>query len=329
MILFMNGIAFAPRETTVWRNTADASGCVTRICVQNHAAGSHGGPFGMGGRKKMLIVVGVLFSIIVSIAAFFHLPFSKTRTDFTVTADRLLAEAETKSGGFTEEEIAGLPSPVQKYFRHCGYIGTPKMSHIKIDYHDVDFSFGRDKPAIKIDYTQYDFVNGPDRVAYIGSTMYGIPFEGLDSFLDGSGSMKGVLAKQFTLFDQTGAVMDQSALVTYLSEILLVPSAALQDYVKWEAVDSFHAKATITCYGISAAGVFSFDEEGAMLAFTTDDRSAVSTDGSSEKIKWSVICDAYTEVNGIRRPTVFRAVWHYSDGDLVYFDGAGTITAYE
>jgi hypothetical protein len=62
-----------------------------------------------------------------------------------------------------------------------------------------------------------------------------------------------VLAKLFTLFDQTGEAMDSASLVTYLSEILFIPSAALQDNVKWEEIDGLHAKATLSCYGISVA----------------------------------------------------------------------------
>lgn len=133
---------------------------------------------------------------------------------------------------------------------------------------------------------------------------------------------------RFPLFDQKGAVMDQASLVTYLSESLLIPSTALQEYIVWEAIDDLHAKATISCYGMSVNGVFTFNEKGEMLSFLTDDRSAVATDGSSEKVKWSVVYDEYEETDGIRRPTVFRAIWHYEDGDLVYFDGEGTVTAY-
>lgn len=43
-------------------------------------------------------------------------------------------------------------------------------------------------------------------------------------------------------------------------------------------------------------------------------------------MKWSVFCDDYQETNGIKQPTLFQAVWHYDDGDLVYFNGKGTIT---
>ncbi|MCE5197063.1 MAG: hypothetical protein LLG09_08065 [Negativicutes bacterium] len=277
-------------------------------------------------KKIMLTIIGVVLCVTGILMIFFNIPYSKSKTDFDRTAKQLMTEADPQEGIFQEEDIAGLPAPVQTYFRYCGYIGTPKMSYIKIYYQDVDFLFGKNKSAIKIDYTQYNFVKEPNRIAYIDSSMYGIPFEGLDTYSDGSGSMKGVLAKLFTLFDQTGEVMDKSSLVTFLSEILFVPNSALQDYIKWEAVDDLNAKATISCYGISVSGIFTFNENGEMLSFTTDDRSAVATDGSSETMEWSVVCDDYIELNGIKKPTSFQAIWHYDDGDLIYFNGKGTIT---
>lgn len=278
-------------------------------------------------RKNMLAIIGILVCVIGIVIIFFNVPSSKTKTEFDRIVTVLITGADHKESIFREEDIAGLPAPVQRYFTYCGYIGTPKMSYIKIDYQDVEFLFDKDKP-IKIDYTQYNFANKPNRIAYIDSSMYGIPFEGLDTYLGGRGSMKGVLAKLFTLFDQTGTVMDQSSLVTFLSEILLIPSTALQDYIKWEAIDDLNTKATMSCYGISVSGIFTFNENGEMLSFETNDRSAATTDGSSETIKWSVLCNEYTDINGIKRPTVFQAVWHYDSGDLVYFDGKGTITAY-
>jgi hypothetical protein len=202
------------------------------------------------------------------------------------------------------------------------------MSYAKLVYKDVKFSLGRDKPMIKIDYTQYNFVNKPDRIAYIDSSIYTIPFEGFDSYVDGAGSMKGVLAKLFTLFHQTGGAMDKSSLVTFLSESLLVPNEALQGYIDWKAIDDLHAKASISYYGISASGIFTFNEKGEMLSFTTNDREVASTDGTSEKVKWSIVCNEYQKINGIIKPTVFQAIWNYDDGDLVYFDGKGTITEY-
>jgi len=279
-------------------------------------------------KKKMLITIGILICVIGALMIFFNINYSKTRTEFNAKVSELISQADHQKDLFQKEDISALPIPVQRYFKYCGYLGTPKMSYGKIYYQNVDFCFGKDKPTIKIDYTQYNFINGSNRIAYIDSSMYGIPFEGLDTFMDGAGSMRGVLAKLFTLFDQKGNVMDESSLVTFLSEILLFPNAAVQNYIKWETIDNLHAKATITCYGMSVSGVYTFDESGKMLSFETDDRSVVSTNGSSEKIKWSVVFNEYKEVNGIKKPTSFKAIWHYNDGDLVYFDGNGTITDY-
>lgn len=276
----------------------------------------------------MLIVIGILLSLILITTIFFLIPCSKTKTEFNQTVNNFLIKTDHQEGLFMEEDISGLPAPVQKYFRYCGYIGTPKMSYTKVVYKDVDFSFGKDKPTTKIDYTQYNFVNKPNRIAYIDSSMYLIPFEGLDSYVGGTGSMKGVIAKLFTLFHQTGEVMDKSSLVTFLSESLIISNAALQDYIVWEAIDDLHAKATITYDGISASGIFAFNEKGEMMSFTTDDREAASADGKSEKVKWSIVCSEYQEMSGIKKPTVFKAIWNYDDGDLVYFDGKGTITEY-
>jgi len=274
------------------------------------------------------MVTGILLIVFGTIAIFFRIPWSNTKTEFSEMQGTLTAKTDHVEGLFMEEDIVGLPMPVQKYFRYCGYIGTPKMSYSKVVYQDVNFALGKDKPMIKIDYTQYNYVNKPNRIAYIDSRMYGIPFEGLDSYIDGAGSMKGVIAKLYTLFHQTGKAMDKSSLVTFLSESLIVPNAALQDYIVWEAIDDLHAKATISYYGISCSGIFTFNEKGEMLTFTTDDREAASMDGTSEKVKWLIVCNEYKEINGIKRPTVFQAIWNYDDGDLVYFDGKGIITEY-
>jgi hypothetical protein len=255
--------------------------------------------------KIILIIVGILFCAAGAVMVFFRGPGSRTRTEFRTAVADLIAQAGRSEDVFTEEDIAGLPAPVQRYFRYCGYLGTTKMSYIKIDYRDVDFVFNGKKP-IKIDYTQYDFVGRPNRLAYIDSSMYGIPFEGIDTFLNGSGCMQGVIAKLFTLFRQTSDVMDQSSQVTFLSEILLFPNAALQDYIEWEAADDLHAKATMSDYGRTVGGIFTFDQNGELLSFETKDRSVVASDGTGERVEWSVVFEEYAEADGVKKTDRFQ-----------------------
>lgn len=271
------------------------------------------------GYNNMYIIIGAFVCIIGIAIVFFNMPYSKTRAEFERISWELTKGAEA-GGVFSEEDIYNFPKPVQNYFKYCGYIGTSKMAYMKAEMKDVNFSLGLGKPNIKIDYTQLNKVNIPNRIAYIDSALYGAPFEGLDTYINGTGSMKGVLAKLVTLFNQTGKNMDRACLVTYLSECLIVPSAALSNLIEWEAIDSTHAKATISYNDISAGGVFTFNEAGEMTAFTSEDREAIGFNGKAQKVRWSAVCKDYREFNGIKKPTSLQAIWHYNEGDLIYFD---------
>lgn len=282
-----------------------------------------------GGKRFMLGALAVLILIIAGILIWFYIPYSPVKAEFAKLTSYQIGKTTTQGGVITAEEAAALPLPVKKHFQYCGYIGKAKMSNMNIHFNDVDFVLSPDKPKLKIKYTQYNSVEEPERIAYIDTSLYGIPFEGIDAYLNGKGSMKGVIAKTFVLFDQKGAAMDQASLVTCLAESLFLPTMALQDYINWEEIDETHAKAVINYYGTSASGIFTFDDNGAMISFTTDDREYTDTQGNIQQVKWSAVCEDYQEMNGIKFPANLKAVWHFDTGDLVYFDGRDVVIKYD
>ena len=279
----------------------------------------------------MLIAVGVLLVLVGALTIWFNISYSPIKKQFQNDAaffaehNKLPNENEV----FTKDDFANLPTVIQKYIENCGYIGTPKMSYLKMEYRDVDFSQGRNGAKLKIDYTQYNFIKEPCRIALIDSSMFGVPFEGYDYYKNGTGGMKGVIAKAITLFDQTGADMDKACLATFLAESMFAPSILLQDYITFEEISDFEVQATITYGGQTASGVFTFNEQYEMISFTTNDRAATGMDGSMEYIPWSALCGEYhLSKNGIKHPTKFQAVWNYSDGDFIYFDGVISEVSY-
>ena len=283
------------------------------------------------GKRKMLAVIGVMLLFVGVIVAWFYIPYSPVKSDFQKDVGTLISENQvrTDNGVFAKKDFRDLPVAIQKYIEGCGYIGTPKMSYLKMEYRNVDFAQGKNGPSLKIDYTQYNFINKPCRLALIDSSMFGIPFEGYDSYQDGIGSMKGVIAKTITLFNQTGADMDKACLATFLAESLFAPTILLQDYITFEEISTHKIRATITYGGQVASGIFTFNELYEMLSFTTNDRAVAGTDGSMEYIPWSAICNNYQLAsNGIKYPTRFQAVWNYQDGDFVYFDGVISEVSY-
>lgn len=274
--------------------------------------------------RKMLIAVGILFVLVGGLMVWFNISYSPVKKQFQNDVDSLVENNKLldENEVFTKEDFADFPLSIQKYIEHCGYIGTPKMSYLKMEYQDVDFVQGRNGAKLKIDYTQYNFIKEPCRMALIDSSMFGIPFEGYDYYQNGAGGMKGVIAKAITLFDQTGADMDKACLATFLAESMFAPSILLQDYISFEEINDFEVRATITYGGQTASGIFTFNERYEMISFTTNDRAATGTDRSMEYIPWSALCKDYQlSENGMKYPTKFQAVWNYPDGDFIYFDG--------
>lgn len=282
-------------------------------------------------KKRMFIALGVLFVIVGGLVIWFNIPYSPVKKQFQkdiialMNENQLLVDNEI----FTEQDFSHLPIAIQRYIENCGYIGTQKMSYLKMEYHNVTFSQGKNRPTLTIDYTQYNFINEPCRMALIDSSMFGIPFEGYDYYQNGTGGMKGVIAKAITLFDQTGADMDRACLVTFLAESLFAPTVLLQDYITFEEINAFEVQATINYKGQTVRGIFTFNEQYEMISFTTNDRAVVGTDGRMEYIPWSALCSDYQlSEDGIKYPTKFQAVWNYPDGDFVYFNGVISEVSY-
>lgn len=270
-----------------------------------------------------MLIITIITLLVISIVIFFIIPYSKTRSEFDNIFHNNSSNHSNPTEIFTLEDVKDLPEPVAKHFSYCGIIGTPKMTSMKATFENVNLVSAN--KILKVNYTQLNLVEKPERFAYIESSLFGIPFEGFDSYQGGVGSMKGIIAKLFPLFDQKGPKMDKASLVTILAESLFVPNIALQDYITWEAIDETHAKATISYFDISASGVFTFNKDGAMIAFRTKDRIATDMDGSERKAEWSAIIEDYQTVNGVKLPKTLKAVWHFPEGDQVYFNDNGSV----
>jgi hypothetical protein len=222
----------------------------------------------------------------------------------------------------TEEDIAPLPLPVQNYIRNCGYVGKKKMTNARIIWKDVLLRRNQNTAWMDLNCYQFNSVPEPCRIVYMKSNLFGFfPFEGRDKYQNGKGNMLIKLLKLFTITDARSKEMDISALVTTLAETLLIPSQALQSYIKWFPVDDFSAKAVINSGGTEVSGIFEFNENYEMTRFVTTDRYQSQKNSTNKNIKWSGIAGNYCQKEGIKFPSVFEAVWHQDNSDFEYFKG--------
>lgn len=147
----------------------------------------------------------------------------------------------------TEEEIADLDEPVQRYLRFMGVVGRPRV-----------WSFeGRFAGRFR------QRVDGPwmDAVAFQYNTRLDVariftmrlraakvvPMIGHDTYVRGSGRMLGKVFGLFTVADGSGKEFDIGELTTYLNDaILLAPSMVLGPDTSWTGTgeNSFEVRLT-------------------------------------------------------------------------------------
>jgi len=108
--------------------------------------------------------------------------------------------------------------------------------------------------------------------------------------------------------------MDQSTLLRYLAEIVWFPTAALNDYIKWEEIDANSARATMCYQGVTGSGVYTFDENGDYVSFIA--RRYREVNGQFVLDPWGGVVRGYGEFNGIRISSQIDVVWKQETGDF-------------
>ncbi len=282
-----------------------------------------------GFMKKMGIALGLLFAISGLIIMYESIDYSPVKSDFEQKKEKIISRKQNhRDAVFSDDELMKYPEALRNYFRVCGFIDKSKMTYSIAKYKNVDFILNTKQKPLKIDYERVNDGVTPNVLAFIDTKFYGIPFQGVDSYDGKDGSMKGVLGKSITLFDESGEDFYTGSLVTYLSECLLVPTAALQDFIAWKKIDNHVLEATLKYNGYEVKGNFYFNDKGELEKFTTNDRVAIDSSGKKTQAPWSAIFSNYVSENKMRHPKHLKAIWHYETGDSVYFDGEMTTLEY-
>lgn len=212
-----------------------------------------------------------------------------------------------------EEVLIGLPIIIQKWLANSGILGKQTISNVylaqelklKMKPEQSDWYSGRAE--------QYFTIEPP---AFNWSVQMEISpalnVAGRDRFEDGKGEM---IIKLLSLIPVAKAKNDQkvnqATLQRYMAEIVWFPSAALSQYITWEPIDDFSARATMEYKGTKGSGDFHFDSDGNFKKFVAmryKDANAI------KPVEWSVIATKTEEQNGIKIPVECEASWELENG---------------
>jgi hypothetical protein len=217
----------------------------------------------------------------------------------------------------TTEMIAGLPQPVQQWLSRSGAVGKEMAYSIRLKQQGLLRRSPEDKwmPAKA---NQYFTTETPGFIWQVDVQMMPLlSFNGRDKYMNGEGNMLIKLLSLVPVVDASGPELDQGTLLRFLGEICWFPSAALHPYITWEPVDSLSAKATMSYKGVTASGVFTFDEEGKMLQFKAQRYMGGGETATLED--WYIPSSEWKVFDGIQAPSKGDVIWKLKDGDFNYY----------
>lgn len=150
-----------------------------------------------------------------------------------------------------------------------------------------------------------------------------------DSYVAGSGSMRGEVLGIYPMVNQSGRrELDAGALQRYLAEAVWFPTALLpRDNLRWDALDDHRARATLTDRQTSVSLEFRFNDAGDVMEVFAPDRYA-ETHGHYEPKPWLVRCSEYEVHDGMRIPVQCEVAWVEANGPAPYWRGRITQVHY-
>jgi len=266
--------------------------------------------------KIILIILGVIIVLIASSIIIGNLTFKRKVNSEVVKLFRESEDVRPKI--VTEEDIKGLPEPVQRYLRYSQIIGKEEIRTVRLKQKGL-MRMSEGQKWMPLEAEEY-YTTDPPGFIWHGSIEF-VPFlsvKARDMLSEGKGNMLIKLLGLVKVADSSGPEMNQASLVRYLSEIIWFPTAFLSDYIQWEPIDSNSAKATISVDGLTASAVFHFDEKGELTNLVAERYR--DENGQQVLGTWSTPILEYKEINGVWIPSKGYAEWNLSSGDFKYIE---------
>lgn len=217
----------------------------------------------------------------------------------------------------SEQLILHLPLAIQKWLLNSGMVGRESIETVFIEQ-DLKMLL---KPEQKKWYNgtakQYFTTSSPAFNWSVSLKMFPLMnVVGRDKFENGKSEMT---IKLFSLIPVVNArnneKINQATLQRYLAEIVWFPSAALNPYIIWEAIDNHSANATLEYNGTKGSGVFHFDENGVFKKFVA---MRYKDAKDIEPTKWTVTATKTEIHNGVSIPVEAELSWELDNGNWTW-----------
>ncbi len=268
--------------------------------------------------KTIYILSGILISVLILfiiISFVFRFLFHKKVTE--EINDLIISNKEYDEKIIRRSDLDDLPDNVRKWLEYSQIIGKEKVNTVRLQQ-KAELRLNKDQSWMPVEAEQYFTTNHPGFIWK--ASIKPFPFlhiSGRDKYYKGKGGMLIKVLSLITVANSKGEEIDQGTLLRYLAEIVWFPTAAINDYIQWEELNSSSARATMSYGGITASGIFNFNKKGEVINFVAE--RYMEKDDQYELETWSPVMSGYQEINGIMIPTRGEVIWKLETGDFKWF----------
>lgn len=232
------------------------------------------------------------------------------RYNFSATVKKLFLDFAHHAGRkYDVRQLAGLPEPVQKYFRHVLKDGQPYINTARL-LHGGYFRTGQKKNWVKISGEQYFTTRRPGFI-WKGKTSL---FTAVDQYAGGMGRLQVFLMGIMRVVNGHGPAYDQGELLRWISESVWFPTNLLpSEHLQWLPIDATRAQLVFTAGYVEAFLIVTFSKKGEIIQMETQRYM-----GEGNLQSWLVKVANYREINEVCIPTKAEAIWRLATGDFSY-----------
>lgn len=258
------------------------------------------------------LLILVLMVVIASMIAHYHFNQSVKKE-----VETFYEATRNKHEVVSENDLNGLPSPVQNWLQNSQIVGKEKIVSARTKQ-EVTLRLKENQPWMNAQVEQYFRIDEPGFIWAVDIKMAPLlHIVGRDKYVEGRGNILIKLLSLKTVADGSGKEIDQGALLRFLAEIMWFPTAALSEYIQWEVIDLNSAKATMSYRGVTASGVYTFSEKGEVLSFVAQRYG--DFDGEYRMETWSCAMKGYKEFDGFKIPSQGNITWKFKTGDFEWY----------
>jgi len=254
---------------------------------------------------KTAFLILIVAAIMVPIAgdALLSLRFSRQVSQLFSHAVKVAAPP------FSHRQLAGLPDPVQRYFKHVLKEGQAPVQTMRM-LQNGQFRTDLKKDWINLDGEEYLTADKPGFVWQGKAYM----FTARDMYLADRGKLAVYVYHIFEVQQAEGKKSDEAELMRWATESVCSPTNLLpRKNLQWQPIDDKSARLNFKYNNISLFFKVTFNDKNEIVQMETD---RYNIDGNKEK--WIFKPGNYQVLGGMLIPTALESGWHLREGYSPY-----------